>query len=59
MRELKAKPRRVLSGAAQSCSWKEKLPRVTPKIRNPRAVMRRSFPMSWPGEGFARMSSIR
>ena len=46
-------------GVAQSCSWKAKLPKVTPKIRKPTRVMMRSFPRRAQDFLSSRMSSIR
>lgn len=59
MMVLRVMPRIVLSGAAQSCSWKEKLPKVMPKMRKPRRLMMRSLPTTVGGVLCSRISSMR
>ncbi|MGY8659089.1 MAG: hypothetical protein ACKVKH_10680 [Verrucomicrobiales bacterium] len=51
--------KKYFEGAAQSCSWKAKLPKVTPKIRKPTRVMMRSFPRRAQDFLSSRMSLIR
>ncbi len=57
--ELKVRPRSVFNGAAQSCSWNEKLPIVTPKMTKPTRARIRSFEVKEPDVLLSLIPAIR